>query len=373
MKREIFITLIYFICISDSFALEQHVDLVANSLDLEHKEINLLTDKMFLKINHEFTANKIKNNNQIPKANLIPALVSNSKNMTNYNEKSIKIVNSTTNLMNTRNSSRNNTIARSIEEFMMSFSLNFFSEIGDKSFVSIILVYNQISPLLLFIVSTFSELLMNLFSVVIGYELRLHPSIKKYCQFFGMIIAISFSLILIYEVFFEKEENEQTAECDSVEKETEKEHLKEKENENIISNNRNENNNMVEINEAVDIETDIDSHNNSFEKGKGNKDNNNSKSAKIGILMKIANIAWIIFLSELGDKSQITTIILSTEYHPFPIFLGTALAHILGILLSMTIGYIISNNLNKSILSSIGAVCFMYFGIQMGIDYYSQK
>jgi putative Ca2+/H+ antiporter (TMEM165/GDT1 family) len=202
-----------------------------------------------------------------------------------------------------------------IQEFLLSFSLNFFSEIGDKSFVSIILVYNQISPYVLFMVAVISELLMNLFSVIIGHQLRTHPLVKVWCHLFGSLTALLFGLLLIYEVYFSKEEEKK---------------------------------------EDIELAQEI-----------GKEEKKSSWTA----LIKISNIAWIIFISEFGDKSQITTIILSAEYSPIPIFLGTAVAHILGVLLSMTIGFIISKSINKKILTTIGALCFIYFGVQTGISF----
>lgn len=218
------------------------------------------------------------------------------------------------------NNSENGLINRKItflQEFFLSFSLNFFSEIGDKSFVSIILVYNQITPFALFIIASLAEILMNLFSVLIGYELRTHPTIKVWCHFAGMAAAIIFSLMLLYEVVFQEEEKESTDEEAKIQEEK-----------------------------------------------KETKSN-------IGTFLKIANIAWIIFMSELGDKSQITTIILSAEYNPYAIFFGTALAHVVGIILSMTIGYFLAKNINKAILSTIGAFCFIYFGVQVGMNFFS--
>ena len=97
------------------------------------------------------------------------------------------------------------------------------------------------------------------------------------------------------------------------------------------------------------------------------KEGSNSQVSK---LLKLLRVAWIIFLSELGDKSQITTIILSTEYNPWAIFIGTALAHVLGIILSMTVGYFIAKHTNKRILAAIGAFCFLYFGAQMSMDFF---
>jgi putative Ca2+/H+ antiporter (TMEM165/GDT1 family) len=221
------------------------------------------------------------------------------------------------------------------EEFTLSFSLNFFSEIGDKSFVSIILMYDQITPMMLFLTASLSEILMNFFSVAIGYQMRAHPLLRILCQFAGMITALVFSIMLVYEVV-SGESEEEKKESD-IERQTD-----------------------------ISISAVAETCDHSLEGKKLNITSSNWNT-----IVKVANIAWIIFLSELGDKSQITTIILSTEYNPIPIFIGTALAHVLGITLSMTIGYIISQNTNKTILTCIGALCFLYFGIQTGHDFYA--
>ena len=59
-----------------------------------------------------------------------------------------------------------------ITQFLRSFVLNFFSEIGDKSFLCIVVFYNQVSPAFLFFTAVVAELLMNLISVFIGYEVH---------------------------------------------------------------------------------------------------------------------------------------------------------------------------------------------------------
>lgn len=221
-----------------------------------------------------------------------------------------------------------------MKEFLLSFSLNFFSEIGDKSFVSIILVYNQISTLALFFIATFAEVLMNLFSVYIGYQLRVHTNIRKIIQGIGMVTSLLFALSLIYELFQQVKEEEEKEEAAT-----------------------------ATVKEGEDIEPGhITIESNGVE-----------QTNKHSIIKKVFNITWIIFLSELGDKSQITTILLSTEYSPLPIFLGTALAHIAGVIISLTIGYLVSNKINNRILTSMGALCFLYFGMQMAINFFATK
>lgn len=209
------------------------------------------------------------------------------------------------------------------KEFFLSFSLNFFSEIGDKSFVSIILVYNQISTIALFFIASFAEILMNFFSVYIGYQLRIHTNLKKIIQFVGMITSLLFGLSLIYELIQKEKEEVQEVEAPG---------------------------DGLEIKESAE-----------------------KKTVKSSVISRVFNITWIILMSELGDKSQITTILLSTEYNPVPIFLGTALAHVLGVVISLTIGYLVANRINNRVLNSIGALCFLYFGMQMGMNFFSQK
>ena len=79
----------------------------------------------------------------------------------------------------------------------------------------------------------------------------------------------------------------------------------------------------------------------------------------------------MIFIAELGDKSQITTIILSTEYNPLWIFLGTAVAHILGVGISIFVGYLIANKCSTTTLTLIGAIAFILFGIEMAVKYFA--
>ena len=88
-------------------------------------------------------------------------------------------------------------------------------------------------------------------------------------------------------------------------------------------------------------------------------------------LKQIIKIAGMIFLAELGDKSQITTIILSTDHNPIWIFLGTALAHIIGVGISIFLGYLIANKCSSTTLTLIGAIAFILFGIEMAVKYFA--
>ncbi len=217
------------------------------------------------------------------------------------------------------------------KQFLRSFVLNFFSEIGDKSFLCIVVFYNQVSPLFLFIMAVLAELLMNLISVVIGYEMTGSFSIRFF-KLIGMWVFIFFGMMTFYEIFFAKEEEdkvkEESGEAQSV----------------TIS--------SIASNEA------------SADEGM------NVEETLAMYLQSGIKVFGMIFIAEFGDKSQITTIILTTECSPLWIFLGTAIAHIAGIIISIFIGYILSNKINLKMANVIGAVAFILMGLEMGVNYY---
>jgi putative Ca2+/H+ antiporter (TMEM165/GDT1 family) len=219
------------------------------------------------------------------------------------------------------------------QQFMMSFSLNMLAEVGDKSFVTLALLYNQVSNLHLFLIASFSELIMTIFSVLIGNHLKAYPGTASYCQLIGSIVAFIFAAQMIWESFCPHKNESEKQEVEAVEMEYINQTPEEAREKRI----------------AISY-----SHNTSNNKNQ---------------FFKILNIAWMITLSELGDISQITTIILTTKYNVIPIFLGNCLAHLIGIVLSMTVGYILSKSVNKKFMTITGAICFIFYGTQMGLEY----
>jgi len=219
-------------------------------------------------------------------------------------------------------------------EFVTSFSLNFFSEIGDKSFIAVFLFTNQASWITLFIVASFTEILVNLLSVVIGYNLRAYESLYFILIYITIFTTLLFGFLLLKEAICDEEESKE-------------------ENINI--------NNLITKNS-----------NNYCEKANINKD-----SEKIyymnSLLILILKIFWVVLLSELGDKSQIITIILSTHHNPVPVFVGTAVAHVLGVLLSILLGNIVTSKLSNRIMKFIAAACFIGYGLFVSVSYFLEK
>jgi len=217
-----------------------------------------------------------------------------------------------------------------LNEFFTSFSLNFFSEIGDKSFIAVFLFTNQASWVTLFIVASVTEVLFNSISVVIGYNLRAYQLVYFMLIYITIFTTLLFGFLLMKEAIYEEQEGEEEKQQEQVE----------------------------------NLNTDFEK---SLHQKKGKLEDKKSFS------LLIFKIFWVVLLSELGDKSQIVTIILSTHHNPLPIFLGTAIAHVFGVLLSILLGSLVTSRISKKIMNYIAATCFISYGLFVSVSYFFDK
>ncbi len=73
---------------------------------------------------------------------------------------------------------------------------------------------------------------------------------------------------------------------------------------------------------------------------------------------------FVVFLAELGDKSQLAAISLSGSCsHPRAIFLGTATALIFASLLGVLLGEGVAQLLPTQVLKAIAAIGFAFMGL----------
>ena len=73
-----------------------------------------------------------------------------------------------------------------------------------------------------------------------------------------------------------------------------------------------------------------------------------------------------IFLAEMGDKTQLTTITLSsTTNKPLAVFIGSSVALILATLLGALAGSSISNLIPAFILKLLSGIVFLIIGINL--------
>jgi len=73
-----------------------------------------------------------------------------------------------------------------------------------------------------------------------------------------------------------------------------------------------------------------------------------------------------IFLAEMGDKTQLTTITLSsTTNKPLAVFIGSSIALILATLLGALAGGSIANLIPAFLLKLLAGIVFLYIGINL--------
>lgn len=72
----------------------------------------------------------------------------------------------------------------------------------------------------------------------------------------------------------------------------------------------------------------------------------------------------VIFLAELGDKTQIVCMTLAARYRPWPVFWGALLAFVVLNVVAVLFGATLSNWLPRNVMIIIVAVMFGLFGIQ---------
>lgn len=94
-------------------------------------------------------------------------------------------------------------------------------------------------------------------------------------------------------------------------------------------------------------------------------DENNQDENLKNLKNPIFSIAFLFFVGELGDKTQLSAISLSLDCNSaFMILLGTVSGMILTSIIGILIGKIIGNKIKDYILKSFSSILFMFFGIE---------
>lgn len=71
----------------------------------------------------------------------------------------------------------------------------------------------------------------------------------------------------------------------------------------------------------------------------------------------------VIFVAELGDKSQLMALAFATRYRPLPVLLGITAATALVHLVSVVVGAVLGSALPTRAISIVAAVAFVGFGL----------
>lgn len=74
---------------------------------------------------------------------------------------------------------------------------------------------------------------------------------------------------------------------------------------------------------------------------------------------------WLVFLAELGDKTQLAVMLQSAVHGRWVVFLAASLALVLSTLLGVYFGGWISRLASERLIHAVGGVLFLVFGALM--------
>ena len=289
-----------------------------------------------------------------------------------------------------------------------SFLLIFIAELGDKTFIMLIILQLKSNSITVFVSSLFAELLMNFLAIALGYlfDFLLY---KNLIDYIGIIIAIIYGLFLLGSSFREEdisfatelilnqknyqssftellEESKQEkkeelnksklnldakletiSEVDASKEETKHFQIKKEgysfpkvENINLsINNNNSGNSNNVQLKRA-------DSELGLFFDEILDKNRETEEDKKLDV-----NVFWTIFrtmiISEFFDRSQMSTLCMSSIFNFSGVLIGSSIALTITCYLGSYHGKDMTKILKERVLSLLLGCIFIIYGIQVYI------
>ncbi|MFN3604655.1 MAG: TMEM165/GDT1 family protein [Leptonema sp. (in: bacteria)] len=82
-------------------------------------------------------------------------------------------------------------------------------------------------------------------------------------------------------------------------------------------------------------------------------------------LKTIMVVFWTIFLAELGDKTQLATLLYASDKDKkwIDVFLGSSLALVLTSAIGVLLGGIVSNYISEKVLKIVAGIAFIVVGV----------
>ena len=280
-----------------------------------------------------------------------------------------------------------------------SFLLILIAELGDKTFIMLIILQLKTNRITVFISSLFAELLMNFFAISLGYliDFLLY---KNLIDYIGILIAFIYGLFLVGASFREEDisfanelvlnqKNYEASFTDLLEE------SKVEKKEESLKNSRYPLNAKLETISEVDASKEESKHfqirkeGHNFGGSKKNvvpqKRNEENDAELIEALNEIldknkeeeedtkvdVNVFWTIFrtmiLSEFFDRSQISALSMSSIFNFSGVLIGSSIALTLSCYLWAYHGKDIIKVLKEKVLSFLLGCIFIIYGIQVYI------
>jgi len=254
--------------------------------------------------------------------------------------------------------------------FLSGFSIIFVAEIGDRTFILIMLYSITNNYLKTFLISNFVLLLWNFISIMIGYEIPVLMN-KDLVEWVGIFTFTIFGILMIKEGYYmeskfveeevlEEEENLKLTHAhhshgvkvhanDSCEfKISGKNKVEYTSSQNDLKEsllNKRKNSDEIDLRKNNDVE-----RNNKSEDDQGQNSFNS-----------IWTFAFMLITAELGDKSQIAAIVIGATQNLYGVLLGTSLAHSLCTVIAIVFGNIFAKYVTTRQITLIGGIIFFIF------------
>lgn len=273
-----------------------------------------------------------------------------------------------------------------LEGVLKSFSLNYFAELGDKSFILIITLFNTYdSAAGLLVACLLGQLTMTSISCILGNSFQAYLTVKitKIFYLIGFVMftiyGISFLFDYIQSILPVKHQNysknrDHDNEEDCYIQDSEDSEIKDDVCCLSCQENKNKDKAAKEkynYNKMCMCKHDNENVNNISTISLKIVQSLNINQKEESCFSQYLKVYGFIFIAELGDRSSIATIILSAKYNAFSIFVGNIFAHFFGIVTAMIVGYLLKTNINLNLLKLLSSLVFFAFALEMGYNYFT--
>lgn len=205
-----------------------------------------------------------------------------------------------------------------------SFIIIFLSEIADRTFILILIYSTKLSWLPILLTSILSLGIMNIIAISIGFLIPL-LLVKGIVDWIGFACFLAFGIFSIYDSCYK--------DSTTVSEEFEKAKNEEETGYKALADN---------------------------EEGKQPE-----KKEEKGTFGKCLELFWFLAISEIGDKSEITTIAIAALYDFMGVLVGTMLAYTCTILIAIFVGHILSKFITEKQMGLIGGIFFLLFALEI--------
>jgi putative Ca2+/H+ antiporter (TMEM165/GDT1 family) len=206
---------------------------------------------------------------------------------------------------------------------IQSFLVIFLSEIADRTFILVLIYSLKMHWLPLIITSMLAMSFMNLLAIVAGYTVILLIP-RSLIDWIGFACFLAFGIFSVYEGI--------TMESKTIHEEYQEE--------------------MTEQGKNYQLAND-------------EENNNNEANKEKSMWALCAELFGFLCLSELGDKSEISTVTIAAVYNLYAVLIGTMVAYFACILIATFLGLVIGKFLTEKRMTIIGGILFICFAIQI--------